>query len=199
LRLDSDRTEFQRLTQWFANRATQGNSGSGDGILDWLPVLQKLHKSRNPQPRQRTTVQQFMSDHAGTLNAAFVSKYADGRNFSNTDKMNLRRDLAKTLLNNSYPHLREELDKKALAQYKADMKEWSLEFPNISSAKDISQYVVCFSGLRSLIVDIFSARDTLFDAVHPLLQAIGSYAGCYVSLIAGSAEKDDVDKGFFTA
>ena len=42
------------------------------------------------------------------------------------------------------------------------------------------------------------ARDTLFDAVHPLLQAIGSYAGCYVSLIAGSPEKDD-NKGFFTA
>jgi len=42
-------------------------------------------------------------------------------------------------------------------------------------------------------------RDTLFDAVHPLLQAIGSYAGCYVSLIAGSAEKDDTEKGFFTA
>jgi len=42
------------------------------------------------------------------------------------------------------------------------------------------------------------ARDTLFDAVHPLLQAIGSYVGCYVSLIAGSPETDG-DKGFFTA
>jgi len=42
------------------------------------------------------------------------------------------------------------------------------------------------------------ARDSLFDAVHPLLQAIGRYAGCYVSLIAGNAEKDD-DNGFFTA
>lgn len=42
------------------------------------------------------------------------------------------------------------------------------------------------------------ARDSLFDAVHPLLHAIGSYAGCYISLIAGSPEKGD-DKGFFTA
>jgi hypothetical protein len=42
-------------------------------------------------------------------------------------------------------------------------------------------------------------RDTLFDAVHPLLQAIGTYAGCYVSMIAGSAEKDDPGGGFFTA
>lgn len=42
------------------------------------------------------------------------------------------------------------------------------------------------------------ARDSLFDAVHPLLQAIGTYAGCYVSLIAGNPEKDD-NEGFFTA
>ena len=48
-------------------------------------------------------------------------------------------------------------------------------------------------------VGIYSARDTLFDAVHPLLQVIGNYAGCYVSLIAGNAEKDDTNKGFFTA
>lgn len=42
------------------------------------------------------------------------------------------------------------------------------------------------------------ARDTLFNAVHPLLEAIGSYAGCYVSLIVGSPETVD-NKGFFTA
>lgn len=46
---------------------------------------------------------------------------------------------------------------------------------------------------------ISRARDSLFDAVYPLLQAIGSYAGCYVSLIAGNPGKDDDDKGFFTA
>ena len=45
-----------------------------------------------------------------------------------------------------------------------------------------------------------STRDTLFDAVYPLLQAIGSYAGCYITLIAGNAAAEGAkDKGFFTA
>ena len=46
---------------------------------------------------------------------------------------------------------------------------------------------------------ISRARDTLFDAVYPLLEAIGSYAGCYVTLVAGNTEKDDSDNEFFTA
>ena len=51
----------------------------------------------------------------------------------------------------------------------------------------------------SLTHDCFDrARNALFDAVHPLLQAIGTYAGCYVSLIAGNPEKGN-DEGFFTA
>lgn len=45
---------------------------------------------------------------------------------------------------------------------------------------------------------VSSARDSLFEAVHPLIEAIGAYAGCYVSLIAGSPQKDDAS-GFFTA
>lgn len=48
-------------------------------------------------------------------------------------------------------------------------------------------------------IHILRARDTLFDAVHPLLQAIGSYAGCYVSLIAGNDGTNETDEGFFTA
>ena len=56
-----------------------------------------------------------------------------------------------------------------------------------------------FYFLTSLThVSTYRARDSLFDAVHPLLQAIGRYAGCYVSLIAGNAPKD-TDDGFFTA
>ena len=46
---------------------------------------------------------------------------------------------------------------------------------------------------------ITRARDTLFDAVYPLLEAIGSYAGCYVTLIAGNAGKGNTDEDFFTA
>lgn len=43
------------------------------------------------------------------------------------------------------------------------------------------------------------ARDSLFDAVFPLLEGIGTYADCYVTLVAGNAGKDDCDEGFFTA
>lgn len=46
---------------------------------------------------------------------------------------------------------------------------------------------------------IARARDTLFDTVYPLLQAIGSYAGCYITLIAGNAGDDSTENGFFTA
>ena len=46
---------------------------------------------------------------------------------------------------------------------------------------------------------ICSARDTLFDAVHPLLQAIGTYGNCYVSLIVGNADTGETDEEFFTA
>lgn len=45
----------------------------------------------------------------------------------------------------------------------------------------------------------YRAHDSLFDAVHPLLQAIGSYAGCYVSLIAGDAGTEVAGDAFFTA
>ena len=53
------------------------------------------------------------------------------------------------------------------------------------------------SRLRRFI-RIYSVHDSLFEAVHPLIEAIGAYAGCYISLIAGSPPKDDY-KGFFTA
>jgi len=141
-----------------------------------------------------------MLDHPETLTSAFVSKYADGKNFTNVEKMNLRNTLAKTLLNTTYSHLKEGLNARAGKQYQADMEEWNLSLPNISSAKDVARYVkfhVPKSPFAHFGID--RARDTLFDAVHPLLQAIGSYAGCYVSLIAGNAEKDDTDQGFFTA
>ena len=46
---------------------------------------------------------------------------------------------------------------------------------------------------------VYRAHDTLFDAVHPLLQAIGSYANCYVSLIVGNADVAEPDGEFFTA
>lgn len=69
---------------------------------------------------------------------------------------------------------------------------------DISFAEDVPQYIL--SLIYSPLTDdcVFRARDTLFDAVHPLFRAIGSYANCYVSLIIGNADMDKVDREFFT-
>lgn len=44
----------------------------------------------------------------------------------------------------------------------------------------------------------FSARDTLFSAVHPLLELIGRYSGCYVSLIAAGIPENRGEKPYIT-
>ena len=74
---------------------------------------------------------------------------------------------------------------------------------------DIEGYLACgrSRAVRLLVArfltlaDLFlisRARECLFDAVYPLLRAIGLYAGCYVSLIAGNST-GPTDEGFFTA
>lgn len=134
------------------------------------------------------------------MNAAFVSRHGDGKNLTSAQRMNFRHDVAKALLFNQYSHLVKELDNKSKAQHGVEMDEWNMVLEDISLADDVGQYVFSFLLLR--LVDLCfipRARDTLFDAVYPLLEAIGSYAGCYVSLVAGNAEMDDAGEGFFTA
>ena len=50
----------------------------------------------------------------------------------------------------------------------------------------------------SAYTTISRARDTFFEAIHPLLHVIGSYAGCHVSLIVGDVQKDETEDEFFT-
>jgi hypothetical protein len=94
-----------------------------------------------------------------------------------------------------------ELEQKARCEHDAGMDEWDLVLGDISEAEDISQFVRCQLFPWTLLTNIPTrARDALFDAVYPLLQAIGSYAGCYVTLVAGNSGGDDAtEKGFFTA
>ena len=49
----------------------------------------------------------------------------------------------------------------------------------------------------SAYTTISRARDTFFEAIHPLLRVIGSYAGCHVSLIVGDVQKDETKDEFF--
>lgn len=50
-------------------------------------------------------------------------------------------------------------------------------------------------GYPPLIL-FYSARDSLFSAVHPLLKLIGGYSGCYVSLLVASPDHGDGDPYF---
>lgn len=83
-----------------------------------------------------------MLDYPSELNAAFVSKYADGKGLTSGQRMNLRYETAKSLLSNRFSHLVKELDKKAAAQHEADMDEWNMVLSDISAAKDIPKYVL---------------------------------------------------------
>lgn len=140
-----------------------------------------------------------MLEYSREVNTAFVSRHSDGKNLSNAQRLNLRYDVAKTLLSNQYSRLVNELENRAKAQHDTEMEEWNLILEDISLADDVSRCVFILFCAPSTYVCICSARDTLFDAAYPLLKAIGSYAGCYVTLIAGNADKDDADKEFFTA
>ena len=200
-RLNADQVTFQRLNQWFVNRASAAKGGNRRDALAWIPLLQRLHQIRTPRPRQRTVIQQFMVDYPVEVNSVFVSRHSDGKNLSKTQAMNFRHDVAKSMLSSElYSCHVKALEKKAEAQQNADLDAWNLILDDISLASDVDQYVLfILLDLIDLSFISIRARDTLFDAVYPLLQAIGSYAGCSVSLIAGSAPKDDTDKGFFTA
>ena len=82
-----------------------------------------------------------MLDYAHEVNTAFVSWHGDGKNFSNTQRLNLRYDMAKALLNGQYSHLINELDNKVKVQHDAEMDEWNLILDDISLAEDVLQYV----------------------------------------------------------
>ena len=46
------------------------------------------------------------------------------------------------------------------------------------------------------LIPSYSARDSLFSAVHPLLKLIGTYSGCYVTLLVASRDHAGNDPYF---
>ena len=98
-----------------------------------------------------------MLDHPQIVKATFIHKYGDGGRMSAAEKMNLRHEVAKSLLAHKYSSLTKGLEKKATEQHNMELDEWNLILDNISSAKDIPRYVftlLCYylcpvdSGLR---------------------------------------------------
>ncbi|KAF9777748.1 hypothetical protein BJ322DRAFT_1025590 [Thelephora terrestris] len=167
------------LKNWFINHASAKNTTHI--VSTWQQLLQQLHQIRNPRLRCPNISHQFMLDHADKVDEAVAIRCANCLQLSSCEMMNLRYEVTQSLLQSKDPRFVEQLEQRAAAQHEAALKVWSLALEDVATAEDVSQ-----------------AHDTLFDAVHPLLQAIGSYVGCYISLIAGSPEKDN-DEGFFTA
>jgi hypothetical protein len=198
--VEADRVSFQRVTTWFINRASAATNGSRRDTLSWFPLLRRLHKIRNPRPRRRTAAQQFMHDSPSQVNAGFISQHGDGKNMNSIQRLNLRCEVARSMLSNAHSNLVNDLESRAKAHHDAEMNEWSMTLDDVLSAEDVGQYVLMpqTSGIANLSF-ITRARDSLFDAVFPLLEAIGTYAGCYITLLAGNPGKDESDEGFFTA
>ena len=141
-----------------------------------------------------------MRDYPDEVKTAFSEQYGDSKDLSNAQRMNSQHVVAKSLLYREYAHLLDELGERAKAEHEVGMNEWDMVLGNLSHAENVVQCVYLSLFFYSLTDPclIFRARESLFDAVYPLLQAIGSYAGCYVSLVAGSP-KNTIDDGFFTA
>lgn len=127
------------MTRWFVNRGTKSRVQAD--ALPWFPLLQHIHKSRNPRPRRRTTVQQFMLDYPDLVNATFVSQHADGGILSGHEKMNLLYAVAKKMLVSHYSHLEDELEKTATAHHKEALSEWTLALEDVFLSDDVVQCV----------------------------------------------------------
>lgn len=80
-----------------------------------------------------------MFDYADIVNAAFVSRYSDGKNLTGAQRMNLRHDLAKSMLHRQYSHLITDLEKKSAAQHSVEREEWNMILQDISLAEDVSE------------------------------------------------------------
>jgi hypothetical protein len=101
----SDRVDFQRLTQWFSNRASATNAGSRRDSQGWFPLLQRLHQLRNTRPRRRTPVQQFMQDYSKEVKEAFAKQYGGRKDLTSGQRLNFQQEVARALLHSEYSSL----------------------------------------------------------------------------------------------
>ena len=182
---------LQRITGWFSYRASSRNSHE---LNIWSSLLKRVHQESNTKPRRRSAAQQFMQEEPSIVNAAFVSKYGEGRGMEPIEKLNKRNELARQLVTTSYKHLVPGLDARAKATHERELKEWKLELDDIEQAEDVSMYVSLphrFIHRPLPLISFYSARNSLFSAVHPLLKFIGTYSGCYVTLLVASPGHED--------
>jgi len=94
-----------------------------------------------------------MLDYGQKVDSAFVAKYGDSRNLCNSQRLNLRHDLAKAMLSTKYSRLADELEKKAKAEHKVKMDEWDMILEDISLAGNVAQFVF-FSPLPGSLTHV---------------------------------------------
>jgi hypothetical protein len=80
-----------------------------------------------------------MRDHSDVVKAAFSAEYGDGKDLTNTQRMNSQHEVAKALLYKEYAHLVDGLGEKAKAEHAVGMKEWDVELTDIALAEDVVQ------------------------------------------------------------
>jgi len=128
-------TICQRIKQWFAYQAQ--NRVTHTDNHGWFSLLQRLHESANPKPRKRSVVHQFMLENPSIVDAAFVSKFGDGRGMDGAERMNRRHDLAKNLLKDRYQDLVLDLEARARESHEKEIQQWSLTLNSIELAPDV--------------------------------------------------------------
>jgi len=79
-----------------------------------------------------------MQDYPKEFNAAFVSHHGEGKHLQPAERLNLRMELAKSMVNGRHSHLLKDLEKKAKEQHEKALAQWGLVFDDISEASDVS-------------------------------------------------------------
>lgn len=126
---------LQRISAWFSYRATLQNSHCGGGA--WAPILKQVHQQFNPKPRCRSVTQQFMHEEKLHVNAAFVSKYGEGRGMTSTDRMNKRYEVANLLVNTHFKDKIPGLKQRAKEANDQAMREWKVGLGEVAEAEDV--------------------------------------------------------------
>jgi hypothetical protein len=124
----------QCIKQWFAYHSQCHVSRTE---TNWANLIQCLHEPSNPKPRKRSVVQQFVLENTAQVDAAFVSKYGEGRGMDGAERMNKRQDLAKRILYGEHKNQIPALENRAREDHKQEIKQWSMLLDDITQASDV--------------------------------------------------------------
>ena len=123
------------MKTWFSYQASVHNSHQ-DGS-DWFRILKHIHQQATSKPCCCSIPQQFALENPKVVDAKFTQHYGEGRDLTPVQRMNSRNELAKSLVNTTYKHLADNLEKCAKEAHEREMSEWGLNLDNIGEAEDV--------------------------------------------------------------